>query len=250
MPSGGRTLEACKERAIADISPNRLLASLAAEDSERLRPHLKPIELEQGAVLFEPGQKVDRVYFPNSAIISLVVELSAGQAVEAAMIGRDGILGAASALDYEPSLNTAVVQLPGMAESLEIGSFRKVAEASASLRISLRRHESFLFAQAQQSAACSASHTIERRLPRLLLQTRDLSGADDLPFTQDSLARRLGARRSNVSPIARTLQQAGLIRYSRGHLQILNLRGLRRASCECYRTVKAHYDRLVSNQKG
>src|ERR1700747_1629354 len=161
-------------------SPNHLLASLAPADLELLRPHLKPVELKHEAVLFEAGAKVDRVYFPHSGIISLVVELAGGEAIEAAMIGRDSMLGATSALDGEVSLNKAIIQLPGAGETLNVAFFREVAEQSPALRTILLRHEQVLFAQAQQSAACNASHTVEGRLARWLLRARDLSGSDTL----------------------------------------------------------------------
>jgi CRP-like cAMP-binding protein len=148
------------------------------------------------AVLFEIGDHVDRVFFPHSGVISLTVELAKGQAVEAAMIGRDSMLGASFALDDDLSLNRAIVHVPGAGESLEIGRFREVAKASVSLRTTLLRHERFLFAQAQQSAACNASHTVEARLLRWLLQTRDLSGSNSLSFvTQKTLAQILGGVR-------------------------------------------------------
>jgi CRP-like cAMP-binding protein len=138
-------------------SPNHLLASLAPADLELLRPHLKPVELKHEAVLFEAGAKVDRVYFPHSGIISLVVELAGGEAIEAAMIGRDSMLGATSALDGEVSLNKAIIQIAGAAESLYVATFRGVAEQSAALRTVLLRHEQVLFAQAQQTAACNVA---------------------------------------------------------------------------------------------
>ena len=232
---------------MTSISPNRLLASLRPADLELLRPHLKPVELKNETVLFEAGDKIDRVYFPHSGIISLVVQLSGGQAIEAAMIGRDSMFGTTSALDGAVSLNKAIVQLPGRGETLEVAHFRKVAEHSVSLRTTLLRHEQVIFAQAQQSAACNASHTVDARLSRWLLRSRDLSGSDILPLTQEFLAQMLGVQRSSVSPVAHTLQQAGLIRYSRGRIEIINLEGLQDASCECYGTVKAHYDRLLNN---
>jgi CRP-like cAMP-binding protein len=134
-------------------SPNRLLASLIAADLELLKPHLKPTELKNETVLFEAGDTIDRVYFPHSGIISLVVELAGGQAIEAAMIGRDSMLGATSALDGQVSLNKAIVQLPGAGETLDVARFREVAEKSPALRTILLRHEQVLFVQAQQSAA-------------------------------------------------------------------------------------------------
>jgi CRP-like cAMP-binding protein len=150
-------------------------------------------------------------------------------------------------LDGQVSLNKAIVQLPGSGEILDVGRFREVAEQSPALRTTLLRHEQVLFAQAQQSAACNASHTVEARLARWLLRSRDLSGSDTLALTQEFLSDMLGVRRSSVSPVAVTLQRAGLIRYSRGLIEILDLEGLRSASCECYGTVKAHYDRLLNH---
>jgi CRP-like cAMP-binding protein len=228
-------------------SPNRLLASLVPADIELLRPHLKPTELKNETVLYEAGDPIDRVYFPHSGIISLVVELSGGQGIEAAMIGRESMLGAAAALDGQVSLNKAIVQLPGTGDTLDVGRFRAVAEQSHALRTTLLHHEQVLFAQAQQSAACNASHAVEARLARWLLRSRDLSGSDTLALTQEFLANMLGVRRSSVSPVAVTLQRAGLIRYSRGYIEILDLEGLRSASCECYGTVKAHYDRILNH---
>jgi CRP-like cAMP-binding protein len=155
-------------------SPNRLLASLIPADFELLRPHLKPVELVNEVVLFEPGATIDRVYFPHSGIISLVVELSGGQAIEAAMIGRDSMLGATSALDGQVSLNKAIVQLPGAGETLDVAHFRQVAAKGPALRTTLLRHDQVIFVQAQQSAACNASHAVEARLARWLLRSRSV----------------------------------------------------------------------------
>jgi Crp-like helix-turn-helix domain len=173
--------------------------------------------------------------------------LSGGEVIEAAMIGRDGILGATAALDGLISLSKAIVQLGGNGETLDVARLREVADRSRDFRTTLIRHEQVLFAQAQQSAACIAAHTVEARLSRWLLRSRDLSGGDTLLLTQEFLAQMLGRDRSSVSPAAHTLQKAGLIRYKRGHIEILNLEGLEDAACECYGTVKAQYDRLLNN---
>jgi len=159
------------------------------------------VELKHEAVLFEAGAKIDRVYFPHSGIISLVIELAGGEAIEAAMIGRDSMLGATSALDGEISLNKAIIQLPGHGEALDVAHFREVAEQSPTLRTILLRHERMLFAQAQQTAACNVAHIVEARLARWLLRARDLSGSDKLELTQEFLAQMLGVRRSSVSPV-------------------------------------------------
>jgi CRP-like cAMP-binding protein len=190
-------------------SPNRLLDSLSPEDFELLRPHLAPVHLHHAAVLFEAGERMDRVYFPHSGIISLVVVLSEGEVIEAAMIGRDSILGGAAAMDGLISLNKAIVQLTGKAETLDVAHLREIADKSPEFRTTLVRHEQVLFAQAQQSAACNAAHTVEARLSRWLLRSRDLSGSDTLLLTQEFLAQMLGAQRSSVSPAAHTLQEAG-----------------------------------------
>jgi CRP-like cAMP-binding protein len=137
--------------------------------------------------------------------------------------------------------------LSGTGETLEVAKFREVAEQSLPLRTVLLHHEQVLFAQAQQTAACNVAHTVESRLARWLLRARDLSGSDKLELTQEFLAQMLGVRRSSVSPVANELQRTGLIRYRRGHIEILDLEGLQSASCECYGTVKAHYDRLLNN---
>src|ERR1700729_1768054 len=227
-------------------SPNRLLASLRPTDFEVLRPHLKHVELVHQVVLYKTGDPIDRVYFPHSGIISLVVDLTGGQMIEAAMIGRDSMPSGSSALDGLISLNRAIVQLAGDAVTLDVARLREVAHKSSAFRATLIRHEQALFAQAQQSAACNASHSVEARLSRWLLRARDLSGSESLPLTQEFLAQMIGVQRNAVSIVAHALQQAGIISYSRGHIGITDLEGLRETSCECYEAVKAQHDRLLS----
>ena len=144
-----------------------------------------------------------------------VVDLADGQMVEASMVGRDGIVGGACALDGQISLNRGIVQLPGGASILKVAQLRKAAEQSSAFRAMLIRHEQLVFVQAQQSAACNASHKMEARLSRWLLRARDLTGEDDLLLTQEFLSQMLGVQRSSVSLVANSLQQAGLIRYQR-----------------------------------
>jgi CRP-like cAMP-binding protein len=227
-------------------SPNHLLASLPSADFELLRPHLKQIELAHEKVLFEAGDTVTHIYFPHSGVISLVVELADGQMIEAAMIGRDSLVGGSSALDGKIALNKGIVQIPGIASVLGVDRLRKAADASVSFRTTLIRHEQVLLVQAQQSAACNASHAVEARLARWLLRSRDLSGDDVLQLTQEFLAQMLGVRRTSVTLVARTLQEAGLIKYRRGKVQIIDLEGVRETACECYETVKTQYDRLLN----
>ena len=227
--------------------PNNLLASLAPKDFELLRPHLKPFELVHEDLLFDAGEIVKWIYFPHSGVISLVVGLADGQMIETAMVGRDSLVSASSAMDGRVSLNRGIVQVAGKATILDVETLRGLAEQSIGFRTILVRHEQALFAQAQQSAACNASHSVEARLARWLLRTRDLTGSDTLELTQEFLAQMLGVRRTSVSLVAHTLQNAGYIRYRRGRVQITNLEGLQETACECYATVKAQSDRLLGN---
>jgi CRP-like cAMP-binding protein len=226
-------------------SPNQLLASLSPADFELIRPNLIFTDLVYETILAEAGRPIARVYFPHNGIISLVVRLAAGETVEAAMIGSDGVFGAAAALDGQISVNTAIVQRSGSASTLDVAHLRKAAEQSASFRALLMRHEQVILAEAIQTAACNASHTVQSRLSQWLLRARDLSGSDTLSFTQEFLAQMLGTQRNSVSIVANTLQQAGLIRYRRGEIHITNLDGLAESSCECYETAKRYHKKLL-----
>ena len=225
--------------------PNHVLNTISAHDFELLRPHLKPFELIHEDLLFEAGETVNWAYFPHSGVISLVVGLGDGQLIEAAMIGRDSLAGGSSAMDGKVALNRGIVQVAGVASILSVDVLRDVAEQSIAFRTTLIRHEQALFAQAQQSAACNASHSVEARLSRWLLRTRDLTGSNMLGLTQEFLAQMLGVRRTSVSLVAHTLQEAGVIRYRRGRVEITNLEGLLETTCECYATVRSHNERLL-----
>jgi CRP-like cAMP-binding protein len=224
---------------------NFVLAALPAADFDQLLPHLRSIELPQDMLLFEAGDTINRVYFPHAGVVSLVVELASGETIEAAMIGREGVVGGLSALDSRISISRAIVQIAGAASVVDVDHVRHLAERSTAFHTTLIKHEQILLAQSQQSAACNATHTIEARLSRWLLRCRDLVGSEDLPLTQEFIAQMLGVRRTSVSIVANTLQQAGLIKYKRGHIRVTNLEGLRESACECYATVKSISDRLI-----
>jgi len=229
-------------------SGNSLLASLSQSDAAALRPHLKSVQLDHERVLFEAGDKVADIYFPTGAIVSLVAGLSSGEIIEAAMVGRDGVAGAFAALGGNVPVNTGIVQLAGPALTCKVSELRGAVLQSQSLLSTLFRHEQAVYAQASQSAACMAAHQMEARLCRWLLRARDLSGKDDLQFTQEFLAEMLGVKRTSVTLHARTLQQAGMIKYSRGHIQIIDVEGLQEAACECYGTVKSYYQAVLGPQ--
>jgi CRP-like cAMP-binding protein len=227
-------------------SPNQLLACLPPEIFSALAPHLQTVKLVYGHVLADAGGEVRHAYFPHSGVISLVVQLAVGEMIETAMVGRDGVMNASSALDGRVSFNKGVVQMAGGAFAIEVDRLRAVARTFEPFRALLIRHDQILFAQSQQSAACNASHAVEPRMCRWLLRMRDLGDGDDLVLTQEFLAQMLGVTRPSVLIVADTLQQAGLIRYSRDKIQLLDIDGLREGSCECYATVKSHYDRLLA----
>jgi CRP-like cAMP-binding protein len=211
-----------------------------------LRPHLQIAELVREAVLVEADAPLTHVYLPQSGVISMRNNLLEGQAVEVAMVGTDSVFGAAAGLADDVSLTDAVVLLPGTASMLDVARFRAIADRSLSFRTLLARHEQALSVQAQQSAACNASHSVEARLARWLLHARDRTSGESLPLTQETLAQMIGVQRNAVSIVAHALQKAGILRYSRGLLEITDAEGLRETSCECYQIVKAQHDRLLN----
>jgi len=227
---------------------NAILLSLPPGDSAALGPHLKAVHLESKRILFNPGDVIDEVYFPTGAVVSLVVGLSTGEMVEGAMVGKDGVVGAAAALDSKIALTQAIVQLPGEAFFCDAAVFKTIAMQSEKLLSLLFSHEQAVYAQAQQSTACMAAHDVQSRLCRWLLRARDLSGSDTLNFTQEFLAEMLGVRRTSVTVDALSLQHAGLIKYSRGKIQIVNVEGLHDAACECYETIRSQYAKLLGGQ--
>jgi CRP-like cAMP-binding protein len=201
---------------------NLLLSKLGQDDFNRLEPYLKLTPFTQHSILFEAEQEIKHVYFPTSAVVSLVVTLESGDMVEAAMVGSDGVVRASAALDGHISLSLGIVQLAGDIVVCSIDGLKSVALQSPKLLSLLIRHEQAVYAQAQQSAACLASHHVQARLCRWLLRARDLAGTDTLHFTQEYLAEMLGVQRTSVTVVAHTLQSAGLIKYTRGKIQILN----------------------------
>jgi CRP-like cAMP-binding protein len=223
------------------------LDSLPHDEGVALRGRLERIHLAQQQVLFEQDGPVSHVYFPVDAVVSQVVMLLDGEAVEAAMTGHDGITAAGPALVAEPSYNRGIVQLSGDAFRCTAGDFRKICAQRPYLNRAVVLHELALLAQVQQSAACNCTHTLEGRLARWLLRASDLHGGGVLDFTQEFLAQMLGVRRTSVTSIAHILQRAGLIRYSRGHIEITNREALEETACECYEAVKKRNNDFLKN---
>ncbi len=226
-------------------SSNRILDSLPQNIFAALQPHLKTVDLVFGDTVARTGEPVERVYFPHTGVISLVVEMEEGNMIETAMVGRDGAANATSALDGKIALHKGIVQAAGSASAIGPDILRSIADDFKPFRSLLIRHEQVLFAQAQQSAGCNASHTTEARMCRWLLRIRDLMQSDEMKLTQEFLAQMLGVRRTSVSLIAGTLQTAGLIRYSRGNIKITDVEAMRASACECYEKVRSHYEQML-----
>ena len=224
---------------------NHILELLQPSDTKLLAPHLKLAKFEQHEVLFEADERIRHVYFPTTAVVSLVVTLSTGEMVEAAMVGKDGVVGAAAALDGKMALSRGIIQLGGEIIVCDTDALNSAALQSPKLLALLIRHEQTVYGQAQQSAACFATHQVEARLCRWLLRARDLSESDYLPFTQEYLGEMLGVRRTSVTAVAHTLQEAGLIKYARGKIQIIDAKAMQKTTCECYGSVKTLYEKLI-----
>jgi CRP-like cAMP-binding protein len=229
----------------ANFKRNRLLAALRPAEIGLLQPLLKEVPLEQGVLLHEQGEPIDRIYFPHSGMISLLAVMEQGNAVETATVGREGAVGAMSGLGPRKAFTRAVVQMPGFASQIGTGRFQSIVAQSPAIREIIVHHNEVLLAQVQQSAACNALHEAEARFCRWLLQSRDRSDSDIVPITQEFLAQMLGVRRTTVTLVAQSLQDAGLLRYRRGRVEIVNREGLEARACECYRVVRREIEQYL-----
>ena len=217
---------------------NRLLAALPRKDYQGLLAGLEPVTLTYGEVLFEPGEPIRHVYFPNDSLVSLLTTVEGHEALEVGLVGGEGMVGISLALGTDIASVRALVQGTGTAMRMESARFHKEFEQCLALQRELYRHAHAMLAQARQTAACNRFHAVTARLARWLLMTRDRVGSDQFLLTQVFLADMLGVRRVAVTKAAGALQQRKLVRYRRGHIHILDRRGLEATSCRCYRTIK------------
>jgi CRP-like cAMP-binding protein len=225
---------------------NRLLASLSAREYAILEPHLEPVELARGEVLFEPGDDVVTTYFPCSrSMVSLLIVTRDGREVEAATIGREGAVGGIVSEGHKPAFGRAAVQIGGEALSIPTSHLEAAKTGSPRFADLFARYADALLAQMMQSVACNALHTAEERAARWLLATHDRAGDNIIQLTQESLAEMLGVQRTTVSAVTGGLAARGLIRNRRGRIEVLDRPGLERAACECYRAVETHFTRLL-----
>ena len=224
---------------------NLLLAALPEQDLALLVPHFKEVHLDQGALLQEQGERIDHVYFPHDGIISLLAVMRQGDAIETATIGYEGAVGSFAGLGVRRSHTRAIVQVKGAALRIAASNFRKAAEESAIVRQIIVRYGEMLLIQVQQTAACNALHPVEARLSRWLLQARDRLESNTIKLTHEFLSQMLGVRRTTVTVVANVLQQAGLIRYHRGQIEIVDRIGLEARACECYDAIRRQIDEVT-----
>lgn len=220
------------------LSANKLLAALPHDDFNLLKTQCSVALMAQGAPLFEVDDEVEQVSFPLSGMVSLLVVLNNGDAVETATVGREGVVGAMAGLGLHRSRVRAVVQLSGMVGRIPAPQFRKLAAASKAVSNMCISYNETLLTQARITAACNLSHHVEARFCRWLLQSRDHAESDTVPLTQEFLSQMLGVRRTSVTEVAIKMQHAGVISYARGIIKIIDLAKLKELSCECYETLR------------
>jgi len=224
---------------------NYLLAALSTLGTPS-QLAVETVELSQGEVLAEPLDHMHRVYFPYSGIISFLVPLKDGHLVQTGMVGHDGAVGTLQALNGKMSPNRIIVRVPGRAAVIEADRIAELAHVSPSVRSLLLNHQQFFLTEVQQTAACNAVHTVQQRVCRWILRMNDLIGMH-VPVTQELLSEMIGVRRTSVTVATALLQSAGVIRYARGRIRIVDIERLKQSSCECYEAVRDHYVRTVTN---
>ena len=226
---------------------NRLLTLLSNGDYERLRPRLLNINLDYRKVLIEAFRPIEHVYFPVDGVASLVTTMENGASAEVGTIGSEGMVGLPSILGDQSATSTVYVQVPGTALKIDARIFRSELERSPTLRAVMLRYGHAFFNQVAQSAACAHLHKLEQRCCRWLLMTRDRMPSDEFLLTQEFLGMMLGVRRTSVTLVMGDLAKAGLLRYARGHVTILNRKALQESACECYEISKREFDRLLGD---
>jgi CRP-like cAMP-binding protein len=225
---------------------NHLLAALPAEDFRRLAPHLTTVPLGTKQLLHKRGERIRQVYFPNGGVCSITTVLSTGTMVEAVTVGDEGMVGIEAFLSADAvAPGEAFMQVPDTnAEMLSVEAFRREVRKHGALDDLMGRYAEVVIAQMMQSTACNALHRVHQRCARWLLMTHDRMHEQDFHLSHEFLAMMLGVQRPTVSVIAGRLQKAGLIRYTHGRVTVRSRKGLKAASCECYSSIRAQFDRL------
>lgn len=231
------------------VTENRLLAALPREVYEKLSPNLKRVSLEQGTILHHPGETIKDLYFPIDCLLSITITMNDGSTAEAGMVGNREVIGVNAFMGGRETTQTEyIVQIAGSAIKADARPLLEEFDRNKKLRDVLLRYTQALIAQISQTTACNSLHVLDQRLARWLLEAQDRVDSDDLKVTQEFISHMLGVRRAGVTQAAQKLQEKGLIRYHRGHVQILEQQGLEAASCECFMTLREEYDRLLGGK--
>lgn len=225
---------------------NQLLAALPAKEYARLLPYLESVPLPFMEVLYESGEPITHVYFPNDGLISLLVVMGDETPREVGLIGNEGMLGIPVVLGMKTTQTRALIQMPGSAMRMQAQALRDELKRNGALQNVLQRYVHALFTQVSQSAACISSHAVDKRLSRWLVMTHDRAPGDEFAMKHEFMAMMLGVTRSVVTRAAGSLQDKKMIHYTRGQVRILDRRRLERTACECYVAVKAEYERSAS----
>lgn len=235
---------------LPDPRQNHLLDALLKSEYDRLFPNLEPVNLTLGQVLYESGQKLEHVYFPTNSIISLLYVMENGASAEIAIVGNEGILGISLFMGGETTPSRAVVQSAGSGYRLKGALLKSEFNRAGPVQRLLLRYTQALITQMAQTAVCNRHHTVEQQLCRWLLLSLDRLASNELTMTQELIANMLGVRREGVTEAACKLQHAGLIKYSRGKITVIDRPKLEKCSCECYEVVKTEFDRLLPSLHG
>ena len=228
-----------------DPKKNHLLAALPATEWQRWLPELESVEMPLGHVLYESGSTLKHVYFPATAIVSLLYVMENGASAEIAVVGNEGLVGVSLFMGGESTPSRAVVQSAGQGYRLKSQTMKDEFNRAGPVMHLLLRYTQALITQMAQTAVCNRHHTLDQQLCRWLLLSLDRLQGAELVMTQELIANMLGVRREGVTESALKLQKAGLIRYARGHISMLDRKGLEKRTCECYAVVKKEYDRLL-----
>jgi CRP-like cAMP-binding protein len=227
---------------------NQLLAALPSVELQRWLPQFEPVEMPLGQVLYESGTTLSHVYFPLTAIVSLLYVMENGASAEIAVVGNEGIVGVSLFMGGESTSSRAVVQSAGQAFRLNAQTMKEEFNRAGPVLHLLLRYTQALITQMAQTAVCNRHHSLDQQLCRWLLLSLDRLQGNDLVMTQELIANMLGVRREGVTEAALKLQNTGVIRYARGHISVLDRTALERCTCECYAVVKKEYDRLLPNR--
>ncbi|MFL9925360.1 Crp/Fnr family transcriptional regulator [Herbaspirillum lusitanum] len=231
-----------------EINKNLLLGVLPQPELARWLPDLEDVDMPLGQVLYESGGRIDYVYFPTSAIISLLYVLENGSSAEIAVVGNEGIVGVSSFMGGESTLSRAVVQSAGHGFRLRAQALKNEFDRSGAVLHLLLRYTQALITLMSQTAVCNRHHSLDQQLCRWLLLSLDRLQGCELIMTQELIASMLGVRREGVTEAALKLQKAGLITYARGRIKVIDRKGLKQRTCECYEVVKKEYDRLLPDK--